>query len=121
MLVEAGNQPMLGRHAVGLVIINRAEVRNKSVCAVIKQRGQFPWYKGGKITRYAKKDSRLVALRFEAHDLLDEPSESKAYRRVALRNATYFHATYVKPKWAKTMCNKTRVKDHYFYTECRRT
>lgn len=120
MLIEAGNQPLIGRQAVGLVIMNRAEEKNISICNVLKRSGQFPWYKGGKIPRYAKKDTRIVALRFEAYDLLNAPDESKAYRRAALRNATFFHATYVRPHWAKAMCNPIRIKDHIFYTECKR-
>jgi N-acetylmuramoyl-L-alanine amidase len=119
ILKEAGNQPRIGRDAVGLVILNRAEQRDMSICQVIKERKQFSWYKGGSIKKYVrKKDTRIVALRLEAHDLIDDPSNSKAYRRVSLRNATYFHATYVRPKWARSMCKPTRVKDHVFYSEC---
>lgn len=119
MLKEAGNQPIIGREAVGLVIMNRAEQTNKSICQVVKKKRQFSWYKGGNINRYVKKkDKRIAALRLEAYDLLDDPRDSKAYRRVSLRSATYFHATYVKPKWARSMCKPTRIKDHIFYSEC---
>lgn len=118
MLKEAANQPVVGRQAVGLVILNRAEQRNKTVCAVIKEKGQFSWYKGGRLAKYVKKDSRIHGIRFEAHDLIDNPQDSKAYRRVALRSATYFHATYVSPSWRKSMCKPTRIRDHIFYSEC---
>lgn len=118
MLREAGNQPAVGRQAVGLVILNRAEQRNKSVCAVIRERKQFSWYKGGKLSKYIRKDSRIHAIRFEAMDLINKPKKSKAYAKARLRKATYFHATYVKPKWARSMCQPIRIRDHIFYSEC---
>ena len=122
---EANNQSMLGQIAVGQVVMNRVEDSRfpDTVCEVVKQavtykgtekpvlhKCQFSWYCDGK---------------------KDEPNyDSKAWSK-ALKyavvvlggditldftdGATHYHATYVRPAWAKTKTRTTRIDRHIFY------
>ena len=122
---EANNQSMLGQIAVGQVVMNRVEDSRfpDTVCEVVKQavtykgtdkpvlhKCQFSWYCDG------KKDEPNY----------DSKSWSKAlkYAVVVLggditldftEGATHYHATYVRPAWAKTKTRTTRIDRHIFY------
>ena len=122
---EANNQSMLGQIAVGQVVMNRVEDNRfpDTVCEVVKQavtykgtnkpvlhKCQFSWYCDG------KKDEPNY----------DSKSWSKAlkYAVVVLGGditldftdgATHYHATYVRPAWAKTKTRTTRIDRHIFY------
>ena len=122
---EAINQSMLGQIAVGQVVMNRVEDSRfpDTVCEVVKQavtykgtdkpvlhKCQFSWYCDG------KKDEPNY----------DSKSWSKAlkYAVVVLGGditldftdgATHYHATYVRPAWAKTKTRTTRIDRHIFY------
>jgi spore germination cell wall hydrolase CwlJ-like protein len=122
---EANNQSMLGQIAVGQVVMNRVEDSRfpDTVCEVVKQavtykgtdkpvlhKCQFSWYCDG------KKDEPNY----------DSKSWSKAlkYAVVVLGGditldftdgATHYHATYVRPAWAKTKTRTTRIDKHIFY------
>ena len=116
---------MLGQIAVGQVVMNRVEDSRfpDTVCEVVKQavtykgtdkpvlhKCQFSWYCDG------KKDEPNY----------DSKSWSKAlkYAVVVLGGditldftdgATHYHATYVRPAWAKTKTRTTRIDRHIFY------
>ena len=122
---EANNQSMLGQIAVGQVVMNRVEDSRfpDTVCEVVKQavtykgtdkpvlhKCQFSWYCDG------KKDEPNY----------DSKSWSNAlkYAVVVLggditldftEGATHYHATYVRPAWAKTKTRTTRIDRHIFY------
>ena len=122
---EANNQSMLGQIAVGQVVMNRVEDSRfpDTVCEVVKQavtykgtdkpvlhKCQFSWYCDG------KKDEPNY----------DSKSWAKAlkYAVVVLggnitvdftEGATHYHATYVRPAWAKTKTRTTRIDKHIFY------
>ena len=122
---EANNQSMLGQIAVGQVVMNRVEDSRfpDTVCEVVKQavtykgtdkpvlhKCQFSWYCDG------KKDEPNY----------DSKSWSKAlkYAVVVLGGditldftdgATHYHATYVRPAWAKTKTRTTPIDRHIFY------
>ena len=122
---EANNQSMLGQIAVGQVVMNRVEDSRfpDTVCEVVKQavtykgtdkpvlhKCQFSWYCDG------KKDEPNY----------NSKSWSKAlkYAVVVLGGditldftdgATHYHATYVRPAWAKTKTRTTRIDRHIFY------
>ena len=127
---EAKNQSVVGQAAVAEVVMNRvADSRYpNSVCEVVKQgptrpswkdpnteipikhKCQFSWYCDGKSDE-PKKDSK-------------EWFKAKEYARIVLsgrivldvtEGATHYHATYVKPAWAKTKTRTTRIESHIFY------
>ena len=126
---EAKNQSMIGQIATAQVVMNRVEDKRfpNTVCEVVKQgptrpswedpnkeypikhRCQFSWYCDGKS---------------------DVPKNEKAWRKAqdvaflvyynkiqidVTEGATHYHATYVKPAWAKTKKRTTRIEKHIFY------
>ena len=127
---EAKNQSMIGQVATAQVVMNRvADSRfPNTVCEVVKQgptrpswedpnkeypirnRCQFSWYCDGKSDE-PRRDSK-------------EWRKAQDYARIVLsgrivldvtEGATHYHATYVRPAWAKTKTRTTRIERHIFY------
>ena len=125
MYHEAKNQSMLGQIAVGQVVMNRVEDSRfpDNVCDVVTQsvtykgtdkpvlhKCQFSWYCDG------QKDEPD----FDSKEWWD----AKEYASIVLsgtimldvtEGATHYHATYVRPAWAKTKTKTTRIDRHIFY------
>jgi len=101
---EAKGESFAGKLAVGNVVLNRASSSEfpKSVCAVVKQRKQFSWYKGNDAVLNAEvsQDTRKAARKAMAS---------------ARDNVMFFHATYVAPGWSKKMQRRFTVGNHIFY------
>ena len=122
---EANNQSMLGQIAVGQVVMNRvADSRfPDTVCEVVKQavthkgtnkpilfRCSFSWYCDGKKDE-PEYDSHAW---FLAQDYARIVLSGKIVLDVT-EGATHYHATYVRPSWAKTKKRTTRIDRHIFY------
>lgn len=97
---------MLGIEAVASVIMNRAKRANKSVCSIVYERKQFSWV-------HVTKDKRIKG------DIMNILSTThKALSGVLVdvtQGATSYHATYVKPSWAKHMKRTIQINNHIFY------
>ena len=122
---EAKNQSMIGQVATAQVVMNRvADSRYpNTVCGVVKQgpkykgsdipvrhKCQFSWHCDGKSDE-PKRDSKEW---FKAQDY----ARIVLSGRIALdvtEGATHYHATYVRPAWAKTKTRTTRIERHIFY------
>ena len=122
---EAKNQSMIGQVATAQVVMNRvADSRYpNTVCEVVKQgpkykgsdvpvrhKCQFSWFCDGKSDE-PRRDSKEW---FKAQDY----ARIVLSGRIALdvtEGATHYHATYVKPSWAKTKTRTTRIERHIFY------
>ena len=115
---EAGGEPFEGKVAVAQVTINRAESGKfpKDICQVVYQKNvvyekvlcQFSWYcqqvSGVKPKNTAVfRDSELVARQV----LLEN------FRLPSLKNALYFHATHINPKWDREKV--AQIGGHVFY------
>ena len=122
---EAKNQSMLGQIAVGQVVMNRVEDTRfpDNVCDVVTEavtykgtdkpvlhKCQFSWYCDG------QKD--------EPKYHSEEWWNAQEYASIVLsgtialdvtEGATHYHATYVRPAWAKTKTRTTRIDRHIFY------
>jgi len=122
---EAGNQSMIGQMAVGQVVLNRvADTRfPDTVCEVVKQavtykksdkpirwKCQFTWYCDGKKDE-PDFDSRTWRLALDHATILI----TKNILLDITEGATHYHATYVRPAWAKTKTRTTRIDKHIFY------
>ena len=125
MYHEAKNQSMLGQIAVGQVVMNRVEDKRfpDNVCDVVTEavtykgtdkpvlhKCQFSWYCDG------QKDEPDLDSK--------EWWDAKEYASIVLsgtimldvtEGATHYHATYVRPAWAKTKTKTTRIDRHIFY------
>ena len=116
---EARSEPDDGKRAVGHVVLNRVDDPRfpNSVCEVIKQGGdrklnvcQFSWWCDGRS---------------------DEPEnpraweQSKALAQSVFWGATadptagalWYHADYVKPRWAKALSRGPKIGRHIFYVD----
>ncbi len=133
---EAGNQPLIGKIAVGQVIINRMyEPRYpNTICGVVHQgpvreswkkngvfhpikfKCQFSYWCDGKSDKpkYGPtwEDSTMVA------DWLATNLYNTSEYHIPhdyLEGATHYHATYVYPNWARHMQEVVKIQDHIFY------
>ena len=122
---EAGNQSMIGQMAVGQVVLNRVEDKRfpDTICEVVKQavtykgtnkpvrwKCQFTWYCDGKKDDVDKKSEKWRnSLRYASMVITN---------RITLdvtEGATHYHATYVRPAWARTKTKTVRINRHIFY------
>ena len=131
---EAGNQELAGKIAVAHVVINRVESDRypNTICGVIydaqvskwhkentgkivplRDRCQFSWYCDGQpdvIPPGTSWENALaVAEEIGTNFYNDELGVD------ITDGAMYYHATYVKPYWAKSMTRIARIGDHIFY------
>lgn len=117
---EAGYEPFEGKVAVAQVTLNRAESGKfpDDICGVIFQKGvvydkvicQFSWYCETPAYRKpvnpaAYNESMAVAKKV----LLEN------FRLDGLKNALYYHADYVSPKWGKEKI--ATIGRHIFYSD----
>lgn len=116
---EARGEPTAGKIAVGHVVLNRVADRRfpKQICSVVRQGGeirrnrcQFSWWCDGRS---------------------DEPRDQQAWRESVLiaalinrgatsdptRGSLWYHATYVKPGWARQMKKRVKIGKHIFYVK----
>ena len=108
---EARGEPLTGQHAVARVVINRAAsgLYPRDYCAVVAQRGQFSFVRGGRIPSADESSPawrRAKAIAQIAHQDLWEGEAD---------DALYFHASYVKPGWARRKTQVARIDTHVFY------
>lgn len=101
---EAKGESLAGKLAVGNVVLNRvaAPAFPKSVCAVVKQKKQFSWYKGNDAT---------------LHTPVSQETKLAARKAMATErdNVLFFHATYVAPKWSNRLSRRYTIGNHIFY------
>jgi spore germination cell wall hydrolase CwlJ-like protein len=105
---EAKGEPLAGQLAVAEVIINRTNSGRfpRTICSVIKQRGQFSFVRGGQLPNppaNAQWRKALAVAQVAQKDLWDSPAA----------NALYFHARYVSPGWKRARVGT--IGNHVFY------
>lgn len=122
---EAGNQSIAGQLAVALVTLNRVNDSRfpRTICSVVTQgsmadpnknvgrRCQFSWYCNGKSNNPNKNSKTWATAQQVAAD-----AHKMFHKGLDITNgATHFHATYVRPGWAKTLQRVAIIDDHIFY------
>jgi spore germination cell wall hydrolase CwlJ-like protein len=108
---EAGTESMLGKIAVGQVTVNRVKIGHwgETVCEVVKAKDQFSWTNRDDLsidTDSKNYKESLVA----AKKVLQERKRLRI-----LRSALFYHADYVRPKWADKNQKVTTIEKHIFY------
>ena len=108
---ESRGEPLAGQLAVARVIINRAESASfpDSYCGVVRQRAQFSFVRGGRIPEpnrnsVAWQRAKAIA-QIAERDMWDSDAE----------DALYFHATHVRPRWARSKVARATIDSHIFY------
>ncbi|MBP0617554.1 cell wall hydrolase [Jiella mangrovi] len=114
---EARGESSQGQAAVAQVILNR--VRNpaypNTICGVVYQnknwrnRCQFSFACDGHKDRI--RDGSSYA---EAEDIAEKVTTGKIWI-ADVGSATHYHATYVKPRWARAMQRVDKIGRHIFY------
>jgi spore germination cell wall hydrolase CwlJ-like protein len=116
---EARGEPPEGQYAVAEVTMNRKASRRypATVCAVVHEKrwdaireryvGAFSWTEFYSVPEPAG----------EAWAFAQKVAEDVYYRRTPPRvdGATYYHATSIKPSWARTQKRVARIGRHVFY------
>jgi spore germination cell wall hydrolase CwlJ-like protein len=124
---EAGNQPFVGKMAVGNVIMNRVR-SNKypdTICNVVHQGPvRESWKKNG--TYYPIRDKCQFSYWCDGRS--DDPQKGSITWKESvsaaqesefildyLQGSTNYHAYYVSPTWAHNMQKVVEIEDHIFY------
>jgi spore germination cell wall hydrolase CwlJ-like protein len=120
---EARGSNLADQAAVADVVLNRVQDTRypNTICEVVKQgiqdsngnmrrnMCQFSWYCDGKHDRPQDQD-RWV----EAQGIAWNMVEENKFRGIT-EGSTHYHATYVEPRWAKTLQLVGRIGAHIFY------
>lgn len=118
---EAASEPFEGKVAVAQVTMNRAESGRypNDICGVVYQKNvvmekvvcQFSWYceSGG-----SNKLIRSRELYNESYEVAKKVL-LEGFRLDILKNAMYYHADYVNPRWGKPKIGQ--IGHHIFYSE----
>lgn len=109
---EAGNQKEKDQYAVGQVHMNRLKEGSwgKTMCKVVFAKAQFSWTLESKVVNWSKKQEEHFM--FIAESLMIDGIHVK---KLASDKILHYHATYVKPKWAKQGKMVASAGDHLFY------
>lgn len=116
---EARGEPLAGQYAVAEVTMNRkaSGLFPDTVCAVVNEKrwdpvrgryvGAFSWTEFGALPapageEWARAQRIAEAVYWQKHI-------------PALQGALYFHATYIRPEWAKEKRLVSRIGGHVFY------
>ena len=113
---EARGEPVEGQYAVAEVILNRVKSEEfpNSICSVVNQGTgrkhacQFSYTCDGKLERVSNKVSydQMVRIAGVMIDGVTQPLTA---------GATYYHATSVRPSWARRFENTVTIGVHKFY------
>ena len=117
---EAGYEPFEGKVAVAQVTLNRMESGKfpDDVCGVVYQKNalygtticQFSWYCEQPAIRKPTNPAAFNESMAVAKKVLLE-----GFRLDGLKNAMYYHADYVSPKWGKEKIG--HIGRHIFYSD----
>lgn len=107
---EARDQPLAGQIAVAQVVVNRVLHENypSSVCGVVKQKHQFSWLWDDISDKPYEKEAWMLSKRIARTVLAGKTTE-------IIEGATHYHATSVKPKWARKLQKIVQIDKHIFY------
>jgi spore germination cell wall hydrolase CwlJ-like protein len=120
---EARYESAAGQRAVAEVVLARTRVpgRPKTICGVVYQGNwratgcQFSFTCDG-LSDGARDPAQWSRARRSAQAALAKNGKAKRYAR----GATFYHASYVRPRWAKQMVRVAKIGTHIFYRPRRR-
>jgi spore germination cell wall hydrolase CwlJ-like protein len=115
---EARGEPVRGQLAVAQVVINRLKnpAYPNTVCGVVYQnqrwrnRCQFSFACDGRPERITSTEAWATAQTL-AHNVL----HGKSTWLEDVGSSTHYHATYVRPRWARYMKKMQKIGAHIFY------
>jgi N-acetylmuramoyl-L-alanine amidase len=116
---EARGEPEAGQYAVAEVTLNRRGAARypDTICEVVHQKNWDP-LRGRYVGAFSWTEfDVLPAPRGDEWARAQKVAEDVYFRRAAprLQGALYFHASYIKPAWAKEKTPVARIGRHVFY------
>ena len=110
---EARGESLAGQYLVAYVTMNRVKSDRfpNTICAVVKQRKQFSWFKKGRSLFPKHADSWHSACSVATKFILKMPVSKIDMSEGAL----YYHAIYVKPSWRLRKTFIGRIGEHLYY------
>ena len=116
---EARGESVIGQEAVAQVVLNRVGKGRfpPSICGVVYQGQnrrtgcQFSFACDGKA------DARNEKQAWEKAQQIARDMAGGRKRVASLETATHYHATHVRPRWAKAMRRLSQIGNHVFYEE----
>jgi N-acetylmuramoyl-L-alanine amidase len=106
---EANVEPFEGKIAVAHVILNRTNnaYRPKSICAVVRQPGQFTWYYPGVFDDEVGNKYRSLA-----------KEVVEGFHPDVTGGSEYFHRDIGhRPRWTRNLQPSGKIGHHVFYRE----
>ena len=117
---EAASEPFEGKVAVAQVTLNRVESGRfaSTVCGVVYQKNvfyekvvcQFSW-----LCESTHKTRPVYQPMWQESELVAKKVLLENFRLPSMKNALYYHATYVNPNWHKPKIEQ--IGNHIFYGE----
>lgn len=105
---EARGESYRGKVAVAHVIMNRAEMKEKNACEVLKESGQFSFVKNGRAPR--PRETKEFSKSLEIAETIVEGTSLDP-----TKGSTNFWAVKTKePEWAPRCRKKYRIGNHIF-------
>jgi len=116
---EARGEPLAGQYAVAEVTMNRAASGKfpDTVCGVVHEK-RWDEIRGRYVGAFAWTEFYVLPEPGgEAWAAAQKVAADVYFRRAApqLDGATHFHATYIRPSWAKERKRVARIGGHVFY------
>lgn len=117
---EAASEPFEGKVGVAQVTMNRVESGKfaSSVCGVVYQKNVFYEKVVCQFSWYCENVSKIRPIHKEMWKESEEVAKKvllENFRLPSLKNALYYHADYVNPRWKKPKIEK--IGRHIFYGE----
>jgi len=119
---EARGEPTLGQYAVAVVTMNRVDSRHypDDVCRVVYQSAwssahqrfvaAFSWTLDSQQDIPQNSDAWN-----KAFDIASQVYQEEHYGEKRVRDALFYHADYVKPRWASKKTRVAKIGRHIFY------
>jgi spore germination cell wall hydrolase CwlJ-like protein len=105
---EARGEALAGQYAVAEVTMNRKSALGypKTVCEVVYQKGAFSWTADKVYEPGGAEWQRALKVADDVYNRRRAP---------LVPGVLYYHATYVKPHWARERERVARIGRHVFY------
>lgn len=123
---EARGESLEGMKAVAKVTMNRVKSKRypPTVCSTVFQPWQFSWVKQQKhatiqsvFSGDLRKFNKADRVAYEKAATIAKLALSDKLKVHHLENSLWYHADYVKPRWARKLQKVSKIDVHIFYKE----
>lgn len=120
---EARGESFKAMQAVAATVLNRTKNKHypKSICAVVFQPYQFSWthqQKYATINKVLNADLSDFSLKDQIAFKQAQQISRQSHKEITAslpKNTLFYHANYVKPKWASKLKRTKKIGKHIYY------